>query len=285
MKNFILPIIALFLSWSFAIFAQQATIENFDNISADTNVVWTGNTEGAPSYLHVKEDSVDKKEGAASLDVNTSIGAFHGWGSYSQLLYRLPTGQTTDFSASDTLKIWIKVVTAPKHPENMLLRFTLIDQDAPGDPTESYVYDNFTAIDSVTGWYLLKIPLHEINSPGPPYTLVPGDSGFVIVPTSWGGFTWNDGKLNLDKIVGWNIGFITSGWDPNANLPADSLELKLDGFIRTGNRSVPFVIFNGIAVPSNLGTVWTWGNASLDLQTGNGPIPNTNSLHWLMGDQ
>jgi Secretion system C-terminal sorting domain len=281
MKKVILPIIALFFSWSFASYAQQATVENFDNISADTNYVWTGNTEGAPSYLIVKEDSVDKMEGAASLDVNTSIGAFHGWGSYSQLLYRLPANQTMDFSSSDTLKIWIKVVTAPKHPENMLLRFTLMDQDAPGDPFESYVYDNFTAIDSVTGWYLLKIPLHEINSQNG--TVVPGDSGFVMVPYTWGGFTYNDHKLNLDKLIGWNIGFITSGWDPNANLPADSLELKLDGFIRTGNRAVPFVIFNGIAVPNNL-SAFTWGNASIDVQTGNGPIPNTNSIHWLMGD-
>jgi hypothetical protein len=282
MKKIILPIIALFLSWSFAIFAQQATIENFDNISADTNFVWTGNTEGAPSYLTTQEDMVDKVEGIASLDVKTSIGAFHGWGSYSQFLYRLPTNQTMDFSSSDTLKIWIKVVTAPKHPENMLLRFTLIDQDAPGDPNESYVYDNTTAIDSVTGWYLLKIPLHEINSQNG--TVIPGDSGFVMVPYSWGGFTYNDHKLNLDKLVGWNIGFITSGWDPSANLPADSLELKLDGFIRTGNKAVPFIIFNGIAVPGQLGTPWTWGGAAISTEQGAGPVPNSNALKWVMGD-
>jgi len=282
MKKIILPVIVLFLSLPFVIHAQQAMVENFDNIFADTNFVWTGNTEGAPSYLTVKEDSVDKKEGAASLDVKTALGAFHGWGTYSQLLYRLPTGQTTDISSSDTFKIWIKVVTGPKIPANMLLRFTLIDQDAPGDPTESYVYDNNTAIDSATDWYLLKIPLHEINSLDG--TVVPGDSGFVMAPYTWGGFTYNDHKLNLDKIVGWNIGFITSGWDPNANLPADSLELKLDGFIRTGNKAVPFVVFNGQSVPSNLGNVWTWGNATVDFQTGNGPVPNTNTVHWLMGD-
>jgi hypothetical protein len=281
MKKVILPVLLTLLSWSFSAHAQTTMVQNFDNISVDTNFVWTGNTEGAPSYLNVKEDSVDKKEGAASLDVKTAIGAFHGWGSYSQLLYRLPTGQTMDFSSSDTFKIWIKVVTPPTIPANMLLRFTIMDQDAPGDLTESYVYDNTTAIDAATDWYLLKIPLHEINSLDG--TVVPGDSGFVMVPYSWGGFTYNDHKLNLDKIVGWNIGFITSGWDPNANLPADSLELKLDGFLRTGNKAVPFVVFNGQAVPNNL-TSFTWGNASMDVQTGNGPVPNTNTVHWLMGD-
>ena len=281
MKKVILPVLLVLLSWSFSAFAQTTMVQNFDNVSADTNFVWTGNTEGAPSYLNVKEDSVDKMEGAASLDVKTSIGAFHGWGSYSQFLYRLPAGQTTDFSSSDTFKIWIKVVTPPTVPANMLLRFTLIDQDAAGDPTESYVYDNTTAIDVVTDWFLLKIPLHEINSLDG--TVVPGDSGFVMAPYSWGGFTYNDHKLNLDKIVGWNIGFITSGWDPNANLPADSLELKLDGFVRTGNKPVPFVVFNGQAVPNNL-SLFTWGDSQVDLQIGNGPVPNTNSLHWLMAD-
>ncbi len=104
-----------------------------------------------------------------------------------------------------------------------------------------------------------------------------------MAPYSWGGFTYNDHKLNTDKIVGWNIGFITSGWDPNANLPADSLELKLDGFVRSGNKAVPFVVFNGISAPNNL-TAFQW-NASFAQENGNGPFPNTNSLHWIMGDQ
>ncbi len=282
MKKVILPVLITILSWSFAAFAQESMIESFDNISADTNYVWTGNVEGAPSYLTVKEDSTDKVEGAASLDINTSIGAFHPWGSYSQLIYRLPEGQTMDWSSSDTLRIWIKVVKAPTHPEYMLFRLTLVDQDAPGDPIESYVYDNTTAIDSQGNWYLLKVPLHEINSQDG--TVVPGDSGFVMVPYSWGGFTYNDHKLNLDKLVGWNIGFITSGYTAPDNIPADSLELKLDGFERTGNRPVPFVVFNGLSTPNNL-TAFQWGDASAFVENGNGPVPNTNSIHWIMGDQ
>lgn len=249
----------IFLSWSFVIYAQT-TIESFDNISADTNFVWTGNVESAPSYQTVTTDSADKVEGAASLDVVTSIGALHGWGSYSQLLYRCPEGVTQDWSANDTLKIWIKVVNAPTHPENMLFRVTILDRDAPTNATESYVMDNFVAIDAVTDWYQLKIPLHEISSPND--DVVPGDSGFVQVPSGWGGFTWNDHKFNKDKIVGWNIGFITSGWDASANLPADSLELKLDGFVRSGAKAIPVIFFNGKAVPSIYGTPWAWGAGS-----------------------
>ncbi len=158
MKKVILPVLLTLLSWSFAVYAQQSMIESFDNVPADTNFVWTGNTEGSPSYLNVATDSSDKMEGAASLDVKTAIGAFHGWGSYSQLQYRLPEGETMDWSASDTLKLWIKVVKAPTIPENMLFRVTIYDQDAPGDPLEAYVMDNTTAIDSQRDWYLFSIP-------------------------------------------------------------------------------------------------------------------------------
>ncbi len=282
MKKVILPVLLALIAWSYSANAQETIIQSFDNISADTNFVWSGSTEGAPSYLNVKEDSTDKMEGAASLDVRTSIGAFHPWGSYSQLQYRLPEGQTMDWSSSDTLKLWIKVVMAPTHPEYMVFRIHLVDQDAPGDPQEQYIYENGFVIDSVHDWYLLKVPLHEIDSQNG--TVIPADSGFVMAPYSWGGFTYNDHKLNLDKLVGWNIGFITSGYIAPDNIPADSVELKLDGFVRSGNKPIPFIVFNGIAVPNNL-SPFTWGNATASVETGNGPFPNTNSIHYVMGDQ
>ncbi len=138
----------------------------------------------------------------------------------------------------------------------------------------------------------LKIPLHEINSQG--RTITPGDSGFVVAPGNWGGFTYNDDKLNIDKLVGWNIVFVTTttsaapnppaGW---TNVPADSLEIKIDNFERSGNKPVPFVIFNGIAVPSDQTslTAFTWGQASMQVETNKGPVPNSNALHWVMGDE
>ncbi|MHB1687261.1 MAG: hypothetical protein ACYCVH_07795, partial [Ignavibacteriaceae bacterium] len=284
MKKVILPALLVLLLWSGKNFAQVTTIESFDNISKDTNYVWSGNFEGAPSYLTVKEDSTDKVTGsAASLDVRTSIGAFHPWGSYSQLLYRLPTGQTMDWSASDTLSLWLKVTVGPKQPQYMVFRIHLVDQDAPGDPLEQYIYENDTILTQVTnGWVQIKVPLKMITSDG---TITPGDSGFVISPTNWGGFTYNDHKLNLDKLVGWNIGFITSGYTPNVNIPADSIEVKLDNFERSGNKAIPFVIFNGISSPSQLGTPWTWGGSSINVANGAGPVANSNALMWTMGDQ
>jgi hypothetical protein len=291
MKKFILPIFVVLLSWSFPAFAQVTLIQSFDNIAADTNFVWASNVEGGKSYLTWKQDSSDKVEGAASLDIKTAIDSLHAWGSFSQLIYREPAGSFSDWSSSDTLHLWVKIVKAPTYPQYMSFRIQLVDKGISGtDQLETFIYQNDVLLDATTSWIELKVPLHEIDSKG--RTVTPGDSGFVEAPGSWGGFTYNDDKLNIDKIVGWNIVCVTTTTSANPNPPAgftnvplDSLEFKIDYFGRSGNKAIPFVIFNGQAVPNNLGAAFTWGNASVDLQTGNGPIPNTNTIHWLMGDQ
>ncbi len=290
MKKVILPVLLALVSWCYTAYAQEAIIQSFDNIKADTNFIWSANVEGGKSYFNWKQDSTDKVEGAASLDITTSIDSLHPWGSFSQLIYRSPTGQFMDWSSSDTLHLWIKIVKAPVYPQYMSFRIQLIDKGSSGtDQDETYIYQNDVVLDSVKDWYELKVPLHEINSLG--RTVTPGDSGFVEAPGNWGGFSYNDDQLNVDKLVGWNIVCVTTttSLNPNppagmANVPADSLEFKIDKFERTGNKPVPFVVFNGQGLPSNL-SAFTWGNASVAVETGNGPFPNTNSIHWIMGDQ
>jgi hypothetical protein len=290
MKKVMLPVLLALLSWHYFAFAQVTMIHNFDNIAADTNFVWAANVEGGNSYFHWSQDAADKVEGTASLDIKTAIDSLHPWGSFSQLIYRLPSGQFFDWSSSDTLRLWIKIVRAPVYPQYMSFRIQLLDQGINGtDQAETYIYQNDVVLDAVKDWYELDIPLHEINSQG--RTITPGDSGFVEAPGGWGGFTYNDDKLNINKLTGWNIVCVTTttAANPNppvgySNVPLDSLEFKIDKFERSGNKAVPFVVFNGLAVPNNL-SVFTWGNASADMQIGNGPVPNTNSVHWLMGDQ
>ncbi len=279
------------VAWSAAAFAQEAMIDSLSDIASNPNFVWTANVEGGQSTFSWKQDAADKPSGfAASLDWKTRIDSLHAWGSYSQIIYALPAGETMDFSSSDTLRLWYKVVKAPLYPQYMSFRIQLVDRDAPSDPQETYIYQNDTLLDNVGGWIQLKVPLHEINSQNG--TVVPADSGFVETPYNWGGFTWNNHKLDLDKIVGWNIVMVTTttATNPNppagfANVPMDSIEVKYAGFERTGNKAVPFVVFNGISSPSNLGQPFTWGNASVAQENNNGPFPNTNSLHWIMGDQ
>ncbi len=116
MKKVILPALLALFAWSFSAYAQTSQIQSFDNIAADTNFVWTSNVEAGNSYLHWKQDSTDKVEGAASIDVKTAIDSLHAWGSYSQIIYRLPAGQVMDWSSSDTLRLHLKIVKAPTYP-------------------------------------------------------------------------------------------------------------------------------------------------------------------------
>ena len=292
MKKVILPILFFVLAWSVKSFSQDFMIEGFDNYKTDTSFVWTSNVEGGNSYLRVSQDSTDYKEGAASLVVSTEIDSLHPWGSYSQIIWSAPTGTTLDWSSSDTLRMWIKIVKAPVYPQYMSFRIQLRDNGSSGtDAQETYIYQNDVCLDNAGDWFLLKVPLHEINSQN--RTVTPGDSGFVEAPGSWGGFTYNDDKLNIDKITGWNIVCVTTTTSANpnppagfTNVPADSLVMKIDGFERTGNKPVPFVIFNGIAISSNCAPGgFTWGNSSFQVVEGAGPIQNSNAIQWIMGDQ
>jgi hypothetical protein len=290
MKKVILPILFILFSWYCTTLAQVVMINSFDNVKADTSFGWTSAVEGGHSYLRFSQDSTDKVEGAASLVVSTAIDSLHPWGSFSQVSWTAPAGQTLNWSSSDSLKLWIKIVKAPVYPQYMSFRIQLRDNGNSGiDAGETYIYQNDVNLDATTGWVLLTVPLHEINSNG--RTVTPGDSGFVIAPGNWGGFTYNDDKLNIDKITGWNIVCVTTTTSANpnppaglTNIPADSLVMKIDGFERTGNKPVPIVIFNGIAV-SGFCSPWSWGNAAFNVVEGAGPIQNSNAIVWTMGDQ
>ncbi len=285
-KRVVLPILFAVLAWSSAVYAQEAMIDSLTNIAADSNYVWAANVEGGKSTFVWKQDAADKPTGfSASLDVKTKIDSLHVWGSFAQLIYRLPAGMYMDFSSSDTLRLWMKIVKAPLFPLYMSFRIQLVDQDIASDPLETYIYQNDSILDVVKGWYQLKIPLDEINSKSG--TVTPADSGFVEAPYSWGGFTWNNHKLDISKIVGWNIVMVTTttALNPNppaglANVPLDSLEVKFAGFDRSGNKPVAITFFNGLGVP-NSESIFTWSGSSLNLETGNGPVQNTNSLHWV----
>ena len=67
--------------------------------------------------MTVYNDSSDKVEGAASLNIDAKLGSLNDWGTYDQYIYALPDGATPiDWSISDTLSIWIKVSSQCAHP-------------------------------------------------------------------------------------------------------------------------------------------------------------------------
>jgi hypothetical protein len=279
MKQIIHFVLLLVLGVSLSVTKGQI-IESFDtDISADPT--YDLNVEGALSRIDYTLNTTDIKEGTGSGHVNFVIGAYHEWGSYAQLIKRVPDGEPLlDWSISDSLSIWIKVLDAPEFPQYMVFRIQIADRPTETDAIEEYIYEHATVLDVVGDWYELKLPLFEREQPG---TEIPNDQGFILAPTSWGGFGYNNRRLDFDKIVGYNISAITSGYTAGVNLPADSVVVMLDGFQRYGIKSVPAIIFNGVAVPSRL-SAFNWGGPAAEIIVGAGASAGHNAIKWTQGD-
>jgi hypothetical protein len=257
----------------------QTTIADFDSAAVDS--IFEENVEGAASRIEFTDDYADFVQGTGALDVNYVIGEYHPWGSFANVLYRLPDSTTMDWSVSDSFSIWIKVEQAPTHPEYMVFRMHIVDQPSPGVPTEEYIYEHTTIIDATADWYELQIPFIERETDG---TTVPNDSGFVLMPTTWGGGTYNNSKLDRNKIFGYNLSAVTTGWTAPANIPADSVRVSYDNFTRFGARAVPFVIFTGMVFPSTF-RLDPWGGSTVSIEQGAGVNPLTDAVNWTQGNE
>ncbi len=258
-------------------------VESFDtDLSQDST--WQFLHEGGQSRIDYSLNTTDKVEGTGSAQVKFVIGAHHQWGSYAQLIKTLPAEATPwDWSISDSLAIYIKVLTPPTIPANMVFRIHLKDRPTAASNIEEWIYQQDVILDATTDWVELRIPIKILDSEG---NTDPNDQGFVIFPASWGGSSfWNNKKFDADKIVGFNIAAVTVGWNPSGNIPADSLEVMFDGFKRFGLKSIPAVIFNGITFPSHIANVWAWGQSAVEVVKGAGPVPNSNAIKWTQGDE
>jgi hypothetical protein len=258
----------------------QVTIDNFD--TSAVGGLYQVNVEGAPSRIDLSDNTVDFLEGTGSMTAKYVIGAFHPYGSYGNLIYHVPDEGVVDWTISDSLSIWIKVAEAPTHPEYMAFRLHIADRPTPDDPIEEYIYENTVIFDAVADWYNLRVPLYERSTDG---TTVPNDEGFVLFPTTWGGGTYNNRKLDRDAIRQFNITAVTSGWTDPANIPADSVTIIYDNFQRFGYRAVPFIIFNGMTVPGNLGDAFVWGQSAVEIEVGAGVTAGTNAIKWTQGNE
>ncbi|MBN2011866.1 T9SS type A sorting domain-containing protein [candidate division KSB1 bacterium] len=256
----------------------QWVLDNFD--SSQVNSVYTLGTEGGESRITLTDDREDFFEGTGCLDMDAVIGAYHPWGSYAQLYYRVDETELMDWSMYDSLSLWIKVRTAPTLPENMYFRIHIADKPTPDGDQEEYIYENATILDQVSDWINLRIPLLERESDG---SVLPNDEGFVLIPDNWNN-PQNDRKFNRDKILGFNLTLVTSGWTDPDNLPADSMIVAFDEIKLFGPRAVPVIFFNGMVLPTSM-TSWSWGQSSISLEQGAGATEGTNALLWVQGDE
>lgn len=255
-------------------YAQVFEIDNFDSLSTR----YTVSIEGKSKMVNVI-DQTDKHEGTGAIKVTATVDSAHPWGSYAQLIYSVPKDVAPfDWSGSDSLSIWIKVHQAPALPENMVFRIHLADRPNADVSNEEYIFEETVVLDKADGWVNLRVPLIERPTDG---SITPNNEGFVLFPKSWGGGTYNNEKLDRDKIVGFNLGIITTGYVAPRNLPMDSIIVSYDNFTRFGYRSVPFVVFNGKVVTGDL-TMGGWGG-SVTIDPNTGSAPGKSSIKWSGG--
>ncbi|MFA6946898.1 MAG: T9SS type A sorting domain-containing protein [Pedobacter sp.] len=271
MKNLLLAVFIFLMAGTIVSQAQQV-VDNFD--SSAVNNVYVKINEGAPTTMIYTDNHADYQEGTGSFMADIKIGAFHDWGSYAEIQHAAADSGYLDFSGFDSLSIWIKVYEPATAPANMVFRVQFRDQPNPSDPVEQYVYENAGTLDAATGWFNLRLSLHQIPSDG---SVNPNDQGFVITPSSWG-LPKNNEILDYDKIISWGLVAVTT---VNA---ADSVLVGFDDCTMFSPISLPAIVFNGIAFPSYV-TTWAWGQSTIEVETGAGPLPNTNAIKWVQGDE
>ncbi len=271
MKNLLLAVFILLMAGSF-ISNAQVVIDNFDSSVADT--VYLKISEGFPTVMTYTDDHVDFHEGTGSFKADLKLGAFHDWGTFAEIQHAAPQGEFLDFSGFDSLSIWIKVYEPATAPATMVFRIQFRDQPSESDPVEQYVYENAATLDAATGWYNLRLSLGQIPSDG---SVNPNDQGFVITPSSWG-LGRNNEILDYDKILSYGLTAVTT-----ANV-VDSVLVGFDEMTLFSPKSLPAIVFNGIAFPAYV-TTWAWGQSSIEVENGAGPLPNTNAIKWVQGNE
>jgi hypothetical protein len=259
-----------------ALGAYGQMIENFD--TATPTAAFARSSE-SPTVFTLSFDPADKVEGDGSMRAYAALASVHSWGTYAQVGYQIPDGQPVwDWSINDSISVWIKVKSAPVLPGNIVFRINIADRPTPSDAAERWIYENATILDNLnTGWVNLRVPLIERVQP-PSNDLAPDSTGFIPAPGGWN-LPRNNSKFDRDKIVGWYFDIVSTTID------ADSLVVSYDKFERFGVRPVPAIVFNGKAFDGHITNVWGWGQSSVSVEQNAGPVPNSNAVKWIQGDE
>lgn len=151
-------ILFVIVATSFIAYGQTFIIDDFQNQRPDT--LYTTSMDGG-NRLVLSYDPTDHAVGTGSLKAHTNIASLHTWGSYSQFGISQDAGDTPwDYSGSDSLSIWMKVRMEPVNKKWMSFRIELIDQPNPGDPRETFIYQNDVILDDAAGWVNLRVPIY-----------------------------------------------------------------------------------------------------------------------------
>lgn len=285
-----LLLFCLFLMIPISLIGQQM-INNFDTASADTNYyAWFSNHDGkhyqtsgaadsAKGWILVNHVANPVQEGAGAMKLEYSAHNIEGWGGYTKLEHWNPdSSKVYDWSAYDSVAIWYYNSVKQSLAGRVELRFNLHDvsNSANGNKTydvgqTEYYYSFHKVLDAEPGWNKIQLPLK--NDPN-------AWNGEAFNMTGWSGVSGN-GTLDADKIKGFSFEFSISGGGQGDYATGTVI---LDHMTLVGRKRVNFVFFNGRDIPTNLSS-WSWGQSSIEVEQGAGPIAGTNALKWVQGNE
>ncbi len=214
--------------------------------------------------------------GTTAMKMRWFIDCDQSWGGWQGISHYFKNQTYLDLSSYTYLTLWYNIVDTSTVASAAYMRFRLYDpgstyQTDSTNHEEWYFQVGPGFYSRKPGWQQLKIPLTDLGGGSPDST------GFHL--PGWSG-TANNGKLDLDKIV---------GWDLEVNCDAQGIKafgsIMWDDLQAWGAKAVPFVYFTGKAydaahAPS--GGFFVWGG-SMAVVPGAGPVPQKNAIKWTQG--
>lgn len=274
-----------------ASFAFGQVINNFDTAAADTNYwMWFDNQGGqhyqtnssadsAKGWILIEHVASPVYEGAGAMKLQYSVHNTEGWGGYTKLEHWHPDSNSVyDWSGYDSIAVWYYVAAKQTLPARVELRLCLHDvsHSVTGNKTYNggdveYYYSFLKVLDSEPGWKKFKLALR--NDPN-------AWNGEAFNRTGWSGIAGNN-EIDGNKIKGFSIEFSISG---SGDGDFSTGTVILDHLTLVGRKHRDFIFFNGRDFPTSLST-WSWGQSTIEVQAGAGPVPGTNAAKWVQGNE
>jgi len=289
MRRFLLPAILVLAMVTFAL--GQQMINSFDQAPADTNY-WAyfdnhggkhyqtnTNADSAKGWILVSYVPNPVHEGTGAMKLDYSVHNTESWGGYTKLEHWHPdSNMVYDWSGYDSVAFWYYNSSKQTLQGRVELRFCLHDvsHSPNGNKTYSvgdaeYYYSFHRILDADPGWNKIQMPF--INNTN-------AWNGEAFNMTGWAGI-YGNGEIDLDKIKGFSIEFSISGGGEG---DFSSGTIILDQLQLVGRKHRNFVFFNGRDLPTAL-SAWAWGQSTIEVAKGAGPIAGTNALKWVQGNE
>ncbi|MCD6375792.1 MAG: T9SS type A sorting domain-containing protein [Caldisericaceae bacterium] len=270
-----LTILAALILFPFVISAQLV-FNTFDTLPDSNYFSIYGNEGIYHTYVRLSLETTIVQEGSGALRVDWQNECYDQWGGWIGMTHTKPDSGFYDLSPYTHLSLWYYVEQKQSKPGQVEFRVILNDggPGTTGEETEAWISHHWI-LDDDPGWHQLKIKLEDVG--------YMSSEGFWLPGSDWGLFVGN-GKLDLDKIVGYTFEFSQS--EALYQQPDDTVSgvIILDDFEAQGVAPVNLVFFNGKAVPGNVNMHVGWSGSAVVTDEDDAANQGTGCIKWVGGD-